>query len=221
MWPYSYDTCDVGTFINQTDHNGNPAVAATGGKDGAQLSFLPGQRLSACTCPGSDHPGPSVNTGRGVPEIDIFETQIDTSRFQAEVSQSLQIAPYNLHYAVDNSTDATTIYDSSITKFNTYTGGPYQQAVSAVTDINNADYDDQGYATYGYEWWSDPNNRDSGYVTWFSQGSPTWKVTSQTIGPDSATEVSQRLIAEEPVVRFTPYLIEIKINDWAYYSPSS
>ena len=34
---------------------------------------LPGQRLSACTCAGEDHPGPDVTVGRGVPEIDIIE----------------------------------------------------------------------------------------------------------------------------------------------------
>lgn len=202
MWPYSYDTCDVGTFPNQTDTSGNPTVAATGGTGGGPLSFLPGQRLSACTCPGSDHPGPAVTNGRGVPEIDIFETQIDVSRFQAEVSQSFQTAPYNYQYQIDNSSDATTFYDTSITKLNSYTGGPFQQAVSAVTDINNADYNDQGYAPYGYEWWSDPKNRDDGYITWSSQGSRTWTITSKTVGPDSTSEVSQRLIPEEPMVRF-------------------
>jgi beta-glucanase (GH16 family) len=53
MWPYSYDTCDVGTLPNQTlpDNSGPQAALDTGGdnKD-AGLSFLPGQRLSACTC---------------------------------------------------------------------------------------------------------------------------------------------------------------------------
>ena len=202
MWPYSYDTCDTGTFPNQTDTSGNPTIAKTGGTGGSPLSFLPGQRLSACTCPGSDHPGPSVNKGRGVPEIDIFETQIDTSRFQAEVSQSFQTAPYNYQYEFDNSTDATTIYDTSITKLNSYKGGQFQQAVSAVTDINNADYNDQGYATYGYEWWSDPKNRDNGYITWMSQGNKAWTITPQTIGPDTTAEISQRLIPEEPMVCF-------------------
>ncbi|CAL1712544.1 unnamed protein product [Somion occarium] len=199
MWPYSYDTCDLGTFPNQTDHDGNPSVAATGSDSGGPLSFLPGQRLSACTCPGSDHPGPSVSDGRGVPEIDILEMQIDVSRFQGEVSQSFQLAPYNYQYSFDNSSDASTIYDPTITKFNSYKGGQFQQAVSAVTDINNADYNGQGYAPYGFEWWSDKNNRDDGYVTWFSQGKRTWTMTAETIGPDSISQVSQRLVSEEPM----------------------
>ncbi|EJF56666.1 glycoside hydrolase family 16 protein [Dichomitus squalens LYAD-421 SS1] len=198
-WPYSYDSCDLGTFPNQTDKSGNPAVAATGGKGGTPLSFMPGQKLSACTCPNSDHPGPSVNVGRGVPEIDIFETQIDVSRFQAEVSQSYQTAPYNYQYEFVNTSDVTPIYDTSITKFNTYKGGVYQQAISAVTDINNANYNDQGYAVYGYEWWSNSKNRDEGFVTWVANGQKTWTMTADTIGPDSTTEISARMIPEEPM----------------------
>jgi beta-glucanase (GH16 family) len=128
MWPYSYDSCDVGTFMNQTGRDGNPAIAATGAPDGGPLSFLPGQRLSACTCPGSDHPGPNTDKGRGVPEIDILETQVNVSTFQGEVSQSFQTAPYNYQYNFVNTTPQTTIYDSSVTNFNVYKGGVFQQA---------------------------------------------------------------------------------------------
>ncbi|KAF8332873.1 hypothetical protein F5887DRAFT_894138, partial [Amanita rubescens] len=41
------------------------------------LSCLPGQRLSACSCPNSGHPGPSLSTRRSAPEIDTFEVQND------------------------------------------------------------------------------------------------------------------------------------------------
>lgn len=34
---------------------------------------LPGQRVSACTCKGEDHPGPVNTKGRGAPEIDAIE----------------------------------------------------------------------------------------------------------------------------------------------------
>lgn len=44
------------------------------------LSYLPGQRLSACTCPGENHPGPILSdgsfAGRSAPEIDIFEASV-------------------------------------------------------------------------------------------------------------------------------------------------
>jgi beta-glucan synthesis-associated protein KRE6 len=115
MWPYtcvvisksrafsdvttSYDSCDVGTFPNQTDKDGlGPAAAlhsdASKDKYNFNLSWLSGQKLrwalllpyvrrvlmsllpiSACTCPGEDHPGPVNSKGRGAPEIDIFEAE--------------------------------------------------------------------------------------------------------------------------------------------------
>ena len=78
IWPYSYDTCDIGTVANQSI-NGQPVAATQDGdptKEGL-LSFLPGQRLSRCTCNGESHPGPvhsdGTYVGRSAPEIDIFE----------------------------------------------------------------------------------------------------------------------------------------------------
>ena len=49
MWPYSYDTCDLGTFPNQTALDGTPPGARTGGVGGGPLSYLPGQKTSSCT----------------------------------------------------------------------------------------------------------------------------------------------------------------------------
>ncbi|KAG9315728.1 glycoside hydrolase family 16 protein [Chiua virens] len=201
-WPYSYDSCDVGTLPNQT-LDGTPAAAATGG-DGGPISYQPGQKLSSCTCPGQDHPGPTTSggfVGRGVPEIDILEAQIDlsTSPFQGQVSQSLQIAPYNYQYQFNNASPATTINDSAITVLNSYKGAVYQQAASAVSFVDSQNYNGQNYATYGFEYWSNPNDRSSGYVTWYSQSAQTWKVTSASIGADSTMEISNRLIPEEPM----------------------
>lgn len=102
MWPYTYGTCDVGTLPNvrtasvfcrselvelnpvprtlgqQTfpkSMGGGPELALTSGAKGKSLSWLPGQRLSACTCPGEDHPGPKLKDGmwgaRSAPELDV------------------------------------------------------------------------------------------------------------------------------------------------------
>lgn len=106
-WPYSYDSCDVGTVANQSV-NGNPPAALTGGdpNNGGVLSYLPGQKLSRCTCPGEDHPGPKHSdgtfVGRAAPEIDIFEAQVTdrtpqsvaggTGVLTGQVSQSAQWA---------------------------------------------------------------------------------------------------------------------------------
>lgn len=200
MWPYSYDSCDAGTFPGQIGKDGQPASAATGGVGGGILSAQPGQKLSACTCPGSDHPGPSVNVGRGVPEVDILEARIDTDIMQGEVSQSFQCAPYNLKYNWNNDTSATTIYNKDITAVNVYKGGPFQQAVSTVTLIEDRFYGGNEFSTFAYELWSDPKNRGDGYITWYSNDVKTWTVTSATTGPDTGAAIGQRLISEEPMV---------------------
>ncbi len=189
-WPYTYAACDVGTLPNQTQ-NGQPALGG--------LSYLPGQRLSACTCPGTDHPGPSVSVGRGAPEIDVLEAQIDVPLTKGQVSQSVQVAPFNIGYQFNNASSSSPTQGST-TKFNSYKGGPFQQAVSAVTDISSSNYNDKGFATYAYEWWTDPSHRDGGYIQWYSEGKQTWKATAGTLAGDTSTGISSRIIPEEPMV---------------------
>ncbi|PCH39742.1 glycoside hydrolase family 16 protein [Wolfiporia cocos MD-104 SS10] len=190
-WPYSYDSCDVGTFPNQTTSGGEPAAAVG-------LSYQPGQKLSACTCPGGDHPGPSVSVGRGVPEIDVLEAQVAGGN-RGQVSQSMQLAPFDYGYFFDNSSTVTTIYDDDTSYINTYHGGQYQEAVSGLTYINSSVYNNNEYNTYGFEWYSDPNDRSAGVITWYSSGTPAWQITSGSIGADSTVEISDRLIPEEPM----------------------
>lgn len=77
--------------------------------------------LRACTCAGEDHPGPSTSTGRGAPEIDIFEAQINKDTYTSgRVTQSAQMAPFNLLYYAANSTTDQDVYDTTVTKLNTY-----------------------------------------------------------------------------------------------------
>ncbi|TFY82614.1 hypothetical protein EWM64_g1400 [Hericium alpestre] len=199
-WPYSYDACDLGAFPNQTNPDGQgPPGALEGSLSGGPISFQPGQRLSSCTCDGSDHPGPNVKTGRSAPEIDVIEAQIDVNVFRGEASQSFQTAPFNYQYKFDNSSGPTTISDSSITKLNSYTGGTYQQALSAVTYLDSQNYNGQGYAPYGFEWWSNPKNREEGYIQWSVNDQPTWKLTAASLAGDPESQISSRLIPEEPM----------------------
>lgn len=206
-WPYSYDSCDLGTFPNQTNKDGTPSAALNSGHNGGQLSLLPGQKLSACTCPGMDHPGPDVGRGRGAPEIDVIEAQVDNSRRQGQASQSYQTAPYNAFYQFVNTTPAATIYNPSVTSFNTYKGGLYQQAVSAVSYVDNANYGGNGFGTYGVEWWADRNHRSDSFVNWYQGQDKMWTMTADAVGPDQVTMISQRPVAEEPMVRIQCNLV--------------
>ena len=81
-------------------------------------------------------------------------------------------------------------------------GTDLQQSLSAVSLVSNTDYNNKSYATYGYEWWSDPKYRKNSYISWFSRGIQSWTLTGASIGPDTTSEVDQRLISEEPMVEF-------------------
>lgn len=202
-WPYSYDACDVGALPNQTrpDGSGPEAALTTGGGPGGALSFLPGQRWSACTCKGEDHPGPDVSRGRGSPEIDIIEAQINLEQQMGDVSQSLQVAPFDDYYQWNNRSDLWEHHYPDEMMFNTYLGGTFQQAVSTLVQTKRQNYREQGggFGVYGFEYTGMTEDRENGYITWVSSGKPSWTVRAGAVGPNPRSEVDQRLIPEEPM----------------------
>ncbi|KAK4703593.1 beta-glucan synthesis-associated protein KRE6, partial [Phenoliferia sp. Uapishka_3] len=159
-WPYVYEECDVGTLANQTDPNtGLPKFTKAEGDqyNGYSFSYLGGQRLSACTCEGEDHPGPKNSNGswvgRGASEIDIFEATVSSGGGQ--ISQSGQWVNYTLHNAaslltpalqapfnpsylfLNTSTDYVEYFDNAAnSRANTYLGGAYQQVTSGLSDTD-------------------------------------------------------------------------------------
>ncbi|KAL7422652.1 hypothetical protein Q5752_001943 [Cryptotrichosporon argae] len=198
-WPYTYSSCDTGILPNQTWTNGTGPTAATD-YNGGPLSYLPGQRLSACTCAGGDHPGPS-GVGRAAPEIDVLEAQINIAATQGEVSQSFQCAPFNAAYQYDNTSANYEVYNDDLTSPNSYLGGSYQQSVSFVTDIGTDAYygTTGGFQTFGFEYSADLDDASQGYITWVSQGDKAWTMEASAIGPDSESDIGQRLIPQEPM----------------------
>lgn len=204
MWPYTYDSCDVGTLANQTQ-NGLPVAATINGdpSNNGVLSFLPGQRLSACTCSGESHPGPlkpdGTLTGRAAPEIDIFEAQVDTARLVGTVSQSAQWGPFNAAYTWNNNSANMVIDNSTITKYNLYKGGAFQQATSCISDTNQSCYSQSGtgcFAVYGYEY---RPGVDNAYITWMNNDKAAWTLNAPGMGPDGLVQIQQRPIPEEPM----------------------
>ncbi|KDQ21152.1 glycoside hydrolase family 16 protein [Botryobasidium botryosum FD-172 SS1] len=203
LWPYTYDACDVGTLANQT-HNGLPLNATVNGDpdhDGA-LSYLSGQRLSACTCSNDKtHPGPKKSdgswTGRGAPEIDVFEAQVDDKSLTGFVSQSAQWAPFNYEYDWFNTSANLQIPDPTTTKLNPYTGGVLQQASSGLSKTNQKCYTQSGgcYSLYGFEY----QRGYQGYITWVSDGKPVWTARGAGFAADPRVEISARPIPMEPM----------------------
>ncbi|KAL2014439.1 hypothetical protein VTN00DRAFT_1964 [Thermoascus crustaceus] len=181
MWPYSYDDiCDAGITANQSSTDG--------------ISYLPGMRLPACTCPNEDHPSPGRS--RTAPELDVLEASVTTLNPEkgfmiGDVSQSLQIAPFDIWYMPDY--DFVALYNPQITSINAYRGGPFQQAMSALTNLNNDWYDGKEYQVYAFEYTPGAD----GDVTWFVGQDKTWTVDGRSIGPNG--NIGQRVIPVEPM----------------------
>jgi beta-glucan synthesis-associated protein KRE6 len=202
-WPYTYDACDVGTVQNQTV-NGVPEAATVNGDagKGGVLSYLPGQKLSRCTCSGEDHPGPKHSdgtfVGRSAPEIDVLEAQIDQNTLVAEVSQSAQWAPFNRAYIWNNDSDNMILPDPTISQLNGFTGNVLQQATSVVTATNTSCYQLDGgcFQTYGFEY---KPGFDDGYITWISSGKISWGLNVAGLGADDSVQISARPVPQEPM----------------------
>lgn len=194
VWPYSYDSCDAGITANQSSPDG--------------ISYLPGQRLNSCTCKGEDHP--NAGTGRGAPEIDILEGAVDTHVRVGVASQSVQIAPMDIWYMPDY--NFIEVYNQEVTTMNTYAGGPFQQAVSAVTTLNTTWYeigDDAGnFQLYGFEYLHDNSN---GHITWYVGNDATFTVQSYAMSPNG--NVGFRRISKEPMSLIMNLGVS---NNWAF-----
>ena len=181
MWPYSYhDECDAGITPNQSDPGG--------------LNYLPGMKLPACTCVNQDHPSPG--NSRTAPEIDAIEASVTWLEYPlsdaiGSASQSFQVAPFDVFWRPN--ADWIEIYDQSVTSANVYQGGQYQEALSAITNLNNDWYNGNSYQSYGFEY--EPGA--DGYITWYVGDQKTWKLTGTAIGPNG--NVGQRVIPEEPM----------------------
>ena len=181
LWPYSYhDECDVGITPNQSSYDG--------------LSYLPGMRLPACTCRGEDHPNPGKS--RSAPEIDALEGSVtflapDNQNGIGEVSQSFQAAPFDIWYQPNY--DFLEVYDFSITKMNSYRGGPFQQAISGLTHLNNDWYDGKAYQKYSFEY----KTGEDGWISWRVGEQETWTMDANAVGPNG--NIGRRVIPEEPL----------------------
>ncbi len=178
LWPYTYDECDVGITPNQSSTDG--------------FNALPGQRLPSCTCPGEDHPTPGL--GRGAPEIDIAEVSADWAVPSVGVAtQSYQVAPFDIWYYPNYDFMQNPNYNLSMVNF--WCGGPYQQAVSTTTMLNNDWYDGKQYQKFAFEY--SPGNDENAFVAWTVADEEMMRFDARAVGPNG--NIGQRIISEEPL----------------------
>lgn len=202
MWPYTYDSCDVGTLPNQTyPGTRTPLLALTKGdpSQNNELSFLPGQRLSACTCPGESHPGPvradGTYVGRAAPEIDIFEAIVEGG--VGKVSLSSQWAPFNAEYSWFNTSDNLIITDPNTVQ-NPYQGGVFQQTTSGLALTNQDCYEFNAgcFTVYGFQY---KPGFDDAYITWINDAKVSWTVRQGGLAADPRVEIGPRPVPQEPM----------------------
>ncbi|KAM9903220.1 hypothetical protein OXX79_003485 [Metschnikowia pulcherrima] len=194
VWPYSYDSCDAGITANQSSPDG--------------ISYLPGQKLNVCTCPGGDHP--NRGTARGAPEIDIIEGEVNTDIKVGVASQSLQLAPMDIWYMPDY--NFVEIHNSEVTTMNTYAGGPFQQAVSGTSTLNVTWYQlgdhEHNFQNFGFEYLNDDDN---GHLTWYVGDDPTFTMHAYALGPNG--NIGFRRLSKEPM----SIVLNLGIStNWAY-----
>lgn len=78
---------------------------------------------------------------------------------------------------------------------NAYKGGPFQEAISGLTNLNNDWYDGNSYQTYAFEY--KPGKTDDAYITWYVGADKTWSMKAPGTRPNG--NIGQRIIPEEPM----------------------
>jgi beta-glucanase (GH16 family) len=109
----------------------------------------------------------------------------------AVASQSAQIAPYDVFYYPN--VEFMEIPDPTLSFLNTWNGGPFQQAVSTTTMLNNEWFDGKAYQRYAFEYM--PGSTNESFIAWTVAGQEMMKFDARAIGPNG--NIGQRIISEE------------------------
>lgn len=89
--------------------------------------------------------------------------------------------------------DYIEVYDNSITMMNAYKGGPFQQAISGLTNLNTDWYNGKEYQHYSFDYKTGKN----GWITWYVGEEKTWTMKAPSTRPNG--NIGTRIIPEEPM----------------------
>jgi beta-glucan synthesis-associated protein KRE6 len=109
------------------------------------------------------------------------------------VTQSFQVAPFDIFWRQNS--EYLQIPSFNTTQMNSYRGGPFQQAFSGTTLLNNNWYDGQQYQKYAFEYEPGTNN---GKIAWFVGEDRSLMMDGRAIGPNG--NVNSRVVSEEPML---------------------
>jgi beta-glucanase (GH16 family) len=108
------------------------------------------------------------------------------------VTQSFQVAPFDIFWRPNS--DFLQIPNYNTTQMNGYCGGPFQQAISGTTLLNNNWYDGKQYQKYAFEYEPGTSN---GKIAWFVGEDRSFMMDGHAIGPNG--NVNSRIVSEEPM----------------------
>lgn len=79
-----------------------------------------------------------------------------------------------------------------------------EEAVSALISVPAGAYagDGSDYVTFGYEHFANPGSPTTGSISWSMGGSEMFKMTAAALVANDKTQISNRLVPEEPMVRY-------------------
>ena len=85
-----------------------------------------------------------------------------------------------------------------------------EEAISALISVPATAYASDGsdYVTFGYEHFANPGSPTGGFVSWSMGQSEVFKMTAAALAADSKTQISNRLVPEEPMVRYFDCVME-------------
>ncbi|KAK9893265.1 glycoside hydrolase family 16 protein [Cystobasidium minutum MCA 4210] len=200
MWGYSYDTCDSGTLAKQAHKDTGVVPKMKNGKD---LSSKLGQKLSACTCPDEDHPGPSPNVGRGAPELDVFEAEVNETHKIGQISQSFQISPHDPERQWKKTAPGYSIPSDKYKGFlNEWDGDDYIQCISTLSQTDQTCYElknKTAFQTYGIDYQPSKGKDTNGHICWTQGDTMTAHLEESALGPRPEIDIGQRLVPREPM----------------------
>jgi len=107
----------------------------------------------------------------------------------------------NAEYEWFNTTGNYVIPNPDITEMNSYTGGAYQQATSALTNLTNQNcYTNETgcFSTFGIEF-QPGYAEDNAYCSWIANDEVAWTLDASGMAADPRVEISARPISQEPM----------------------
>jgi hypothetical protein len=77
-------------------------------------------------------------------------------------------------------------------------GSVYQESMSLEVQTDATSYEGRGYTTYGFEY-EPSEGSTAGHIQWAINGTETWRLNDNAMGPSADAGIGQRKVSVEPM----------------------